>query len=121
MKKTLRNMTPVHPAKPVAPYLGGKRVLAGRLVERFNAIEHSRYVEVFVGMGGPFFKRDLRPKMEVINDISKDITTLFRILQRHLPQFIETLKYQLAGHTYRSGARSAIPVSSADGFWWHGP
>ena len=90
-------MTPVHPAKPVAPYLGGKRVLAGRLVERFNAIEHSRYVEVFVGMGGPFFKRDLRPKMEVINDISKDITTLFRILQRHLPQFIETLKYQLEG------------------------
>ena len=33
--------------------------------------------------------------MEVINDISRDVATLFRILQRHYPQFLETLKFQL--------------------------
>jgi len=53
-------MTSSLPAKPVAPYLGGKRALAGRLVERFDAIDHARYVEVFVGMGGPFFRRKMR-------------------------------------------------------------
>lgn len=31
----------------------------------------------------------------MINDISKDITTLFRILQRHYPQFLEVLRFQL--------------------------
>ena len=107
-------MTPAHSAKPVAPYLGGKRALAGRLVERFNAIDHDRYVEVFVGMGGPFFRRNLRPKMEVINDISKDVTTLFRILQRHLPQFIETLKYQLAGRAEFERLKASNPETLTD-------
>jgi DNA adenine methylase len=31
----------------------------------------------------------------VINDISREVATLFRILQRHYPQFIETLKFQI--------------------------
>ena len=35
------------------------------------------------------------PRREVINDISRDVATLFRILQRHYPQFMETLKFQI--------------------------
>jgi DNA adenine methylase len=31
----------------------------------------------------------------VINDVSRDVATLFRILQRHYPQFMETLKFQI--------------------------
>jgi len=114
MSEESSKMTPANPAKPVAPYLGGKRALAGRLVERFNAIDHVRYVEVFVGMGGPFFRRNLRPKMEVINDISKDVTTLFRILQRHFPQFIETLKYQLAGRAEFERLKASNPETLTD-------
>lgn len=46
-------------------------------------------------MGGVFFRRKLVPLAEVINDISGDVITLLRILQRHYPQFMETLKFQI--------------------------
>ena len=65
------------PAAPVAPYLGGKRNLAGRIVRRLAAIEHESYVEPFVGMGGVFLRRPFRAKAEVINDVSREVATLF--------------------------------------------
>lgn len=89
------NHQPVDPVRPIAPYLGGKRNLARRLVERIEAVPHKIYAEPFVGMGGVFFRRRHRPPHEVINDISKDVTTLFRILQRHYPQFRQTIEFQL--------------------------
>lgn len=88
-------LEPVRPTRPVAPYLGGKRVLAKRIAERIEAIEHVRYVEPFVGMGGVFFRRSARPKLEVINDVNRDVVNLFRILQRHYQQLLDVLKFQL--------------------------
>jgi len=85
----------VEPVRPVAPWRGGKRALAGRLAERIAAVPHARYVEPFVGMGGVFFRRRQRPKMEVINDISRDVVNLFRILQRHYQQLLDVLKWQI--------------------------
>lgn len=89
-------LQPVQPVKPVAPYLGGKRVLARMLCERVGTVPHSLYAEPFVGMGGVFLRRPARPKHEVINDLSADVTTLFRILQRHYQAFIDTLKWQFS-------------------------
>jgi DNA adenine methylase len=114
MKRVYKELQPVHPAKPVAPYLGGKRILAKRLAERFEAIDHARYVEVFVGMGGPFFKRKVRPQKEVINDISGDVTNLFRILQRHYPQFIDTLRFQLASRAEFKRMKESNPNTLTD-------
>lgn len=86
-------LTPVEPVSPAAAYVGGKRLLARRLVARIEAIPHATYAEPFVGMGGVFLRRRRRPKAEVINDAAADVATLFRILQRHYPQFIETLRF----------------------------
>ena len=86
----------VNPVRPVAGYIGGKRGLSRRLVEMIVRTPHSLYTEPFVGMGGVFFRRTMRPPVEVINDISADVTTLFRILQRHYQQFLDVLKWQLA-------------------------
>jgi len=88
-------LEPVRPTRPVAPWLGGKRVLAGRLAERIAAVPHARYVEPFVGMGGVFFRRRHRPKLEVINDINRDVVNLFRLLQRHYQQLLDVLKWQV--------------------------
>lgn len=41
------------------------------------------------------FRRNQRPRTEVINDINGDVANLFRILQRHYPQFMDTLKFQV--------------------------
>lgn len=71
------------------------RVLANRLIDRINAIPHTIYAEPFVGMGGVFLRRNLRPRKEVINDISADVVNLFRLLQRHYQQLLDVLKWQV--------------------------
>jgi len=86
----------VAPVRPVAGYIGGKRNLSTRLTAMIADVPHDLYAEAFVGMGGVFFRRSLRPRVEVVNDISADVTTLFRILQRHYQAFLDTLKWQLS-------------------------
>jgi len=86
----------VRPVRPVAGYIGGKKALSKRIVAMIGTIDHSLYVEPFVGMGGIFFRRDRRPRAEVINDVSADVANLFRILQRHYQQFLDVLKWQVA-------------------------
>ncbi|WP_420587244.1 DNA adenine methylase [Ruegeria sp.] len=88
-------MQPVAPVDPVAPWLGGKRNLAKRITARIESIPHQTYAEPFVGMGGIFLRRRMRPRAEVINDLGRDVSNLFRILQRHYPQFLETLRFQI--------------------------
>ncbi|KGJ03247.1 DNA adenine methylase [Paracoccus sphaerophysae] len=88
-------MNPTHPTSPVAPWLGGKRNLARRICAILDATPCTTYAEPFVGMGGIFLRRSARPRAEVINDRGRDVANLFRILQRHYPQFLETLRFQL--------------------------
>lgn len=85
----------VRPTRPVAPWLGGKRALAGKLTAIIEATPHVRYVEPFVGMGGVFLRRRAKPKLEVLNDINRDVVNLFRILQRHYQQLLDVLKWQV--------------------------
>lgn len=91
----MNSLMPVRPVAPVAPYIGGKRNLARRLVSLIETIPHTTYAEPFVGMGGVFLRRTSRPKAEAINDISGDVTTLFRVLQEHYPYFIDMLRWRL--------------------------
>ncbi|EDQ34307.1 Site-specific DNA methylase [Hoeflea phototrophica DFL-43] len=86
---------PVKPISPPAAYIGGKRILAKAIIERINATPHTGYAEPFVGMGGVFLRRASKPRTEVINDFNGEVANLFRILQRHYPQFMETLKFQI--------------------------
>ncbi|MEN8721878.1 MAG: DNA adenine methylase [Alphaproteobacteria bacterium] len=99
MTESTKNHTAVPAAKPIAPYVGGKRNLAARLVEKIEAVPHKIYAEPFVGMGGVFLRRTTAPQLEVINDAQNDVATLFRILQRHYPQFVETLRFQVTSRT----------------------
>lgn len=91
----MTNLQPVTPATPPAPYLGGKRILSKTIIKLINSTPHDGYAEPFVGMGGVFLRRNLQPKTEVINDINGDVANLFRILQRHYPQFMDHLRFQV--------------------------
>lgn len=112
--KSSQKFTPVQPVHPVAPYIGGKRNLARPLCALIDSIPHATYAEPFVGMGGIFFRRTLRPKAEVINDISKDVATLFRILQRHYAQFMEVIKFQLTTRVEFERLRRTDPDTLTD-------
>ncbi len=86
----------VKPVRPAAGYIGGKRNLARRLCALIDSIEHDGYAEPFVGMGGIFLRRSTQPAAEIINDISGDVVTFFRVLQEHYPYFIDMLRWRLA-------------------------
>jgi len=108
------NLFSVCSVKPVAGYIGGKRNLAKRLTRMIERIDHTTYAEPFVGMGGIFLRRTSRPKAEVINDISGDVVTLFRILQEHYPYFIDMLKWRLTSRADFERLMSVDPESLTD-------
>lgn len=86
---------PPRPVQPAAPYIGGKRNLAKRIVPLIEATPHDLYAEPFVGMGGIFLRRSTPAKVEVINDLSRDVANFFRVLQRHFEAVLDMLKWQL--------------------------
>lgn len=108
------NLVAAEPATPVAPYLGGKRNLAGRIVRRLAAVEHEIYAEPFVGMGGVFLRRPFRARAEVINDASRDVATLFRVLQRHYQAFLDMLRWQLTSRAEFGRLLATAPDALTD-------
>lgn len=107
-------MTKVAPAAPVAAWLGGKKALNAKIIEHIDAIPHQTYVEPFVGMGGVFLRRAWRPKLEVMNDLNGEITNLFRILQRHFPQFLDMMRFQIASRREFERLRDCDPATLTD-------
>jgi len=87
---------PVAATEPPAAWLGGKRHLAKRICHVLASTPHDAYVEPFIGMGGVFLRRRVRPHVEVINDISGDIVTLFRVLQRFPEALLRELRWRPA-------------------------
>ncbi len=92
-------LTAVDPVKPVAPYIGGKSRLAARICAKIEVTPHKLYAEPFIGMGGVFLRRTKRPQAEVINDRSKDVSTFFRVVQRHYVAFVEMIRFQISTRT----------------------
>jgi len=107
-------LEPVEPVRPAAPYIGGKKNLAKRLVGAINQVPHHTYAEVFVGMGGVFFRRDHRPKAEVINDWSEDVSTFFRVLQHHYIAFLDMIRFQISSRAGFEKLAAMDPRSLTD-------
>ncbi|MEA5162606.1 DNA adenine methylase [Cereibacter sphaeroides] len=107
-------MKQVPPAAPVAPWLGGKKRLHPLILERIEAIPHRAYVEPFVGMGGIFLRRRFRPRLEVMNDRNGEIINLFRILQRHYPQLLEIMRFQICSRREFDRLRLTDPATLTD-------
>ena len=110
----MESLEPVAPASPVAPWMGGKKKLANKIIERIRAIDHHSYIEPFVGMGGVFLRRPFRARLEVANDLNGEIVNLFRVLQRHLPYLLEHMRYQVASRRAFEDLRNTPPSGLTD-------
>lgn len=106
--------TPVVPVTPAAGYLGGKRNLARRVCAIIQCVEHDGYAEPFVGMGGIFFRRAARPRFEAINDISGDVTTLFRVVRRHYQALVAELDWLPASREEFERLKAIDPACLTD-------
>jgi len=101
-------------ARPLAPWIGGKKLLAERLARVISGLPHARYVEPFVGMGGVFFRRPARAAEEVINDRAGDVATLFRVVQRHPGALLGALEWQLNARVEFDRMLRADPAGLTD-------
>ena len=92
----MSSFSDVKPARPIAPWYGGKAYLASRIIERIEAIPHRCYAEPFVGMGGVFLRRARRPPVEVVNDLNGEIPNLFRVAREHPAELERQFKWAIA-------------------------
>ncbi len=90
------SQSPVGSAEPPAPWMGGKRHLARRICTILAATPHAAYCEPFIGMGGVFLRRRMRPPVEVLNDLNGDVATLFRVVQRFPEALFREMRWRPA-------------------------
>ncbi len=79
-------------AKPLMPWIGGKRRLAKHLLPLFP--KHDCYVEPFAGAAALFFMKE-PVKAEIINDINGDVSNLYRVVKHHLEELYKQLKWMI--------------------------
>ncbi len=113
-ERKVNTLNLIRPVAPAAGYIGGKRNLASRLVAMIERVDHDGYAEPFVGMGGVFLRRRSRPKVEVINDVSGDVATFFRVLQRHYPYMIDMLRFRIASRAEFERLKAQRPETLTD-------
>lgn len=58
--------------------------------------EHDFYIELFFGAGWIYFGKE-NSKIEVINDIDKELINLFRTIKYHAPEVERLLEYEFSG------------------------
>lgn len=101
-------------ARPLAPWVGGKRNLAQRLVARIDAIPHHAYMEPFVGMAGVFLRRRQTAPVEGVNDLSMDVANLFRIVRHHPDALLSELRLALPSRAEFSRQLRVDPSTLTD-------
>jgi DNA adenine methylase len=82
--------------KGVIPYFGGKSRLAKTIINKIP--EHTCYVEVFSGAASVFFAKEASVA-EVINDLDKDLVTLYRAIKHHPEELYRQFKFSLVARS----------------------
>jgi hypothetical protein len=80
----------------LVPYFGGKSRLAKTIISKFP--EHTCYVEVFAGGASVFFAKE-PSKTEVLNDLDKDLVTLYRAVKNHPEELHRQFKFSLVSRS----------------------
>lgn len=91
--------------------MGGKSRLAKHIIARIPA--HTCYVEPFAGAAWVLFQKK-ESKAEVINDINKDVVTLYRCIQWHLEEFVRYFKWALVSRDEFERLKKAAPDTLTD-------
>ena len=95
------------------PWLGGKRRLAGVIAGHLERLPHARYVEPFAGAGHVFFRKSPADG-EVLADCNAELMALYRVLQRHVEEFLRHFRWALVSRAEFERQRAARPDTLTD-------
>ena len=98
-------------AKPIVPWIGGKRRLAKHILPWFEP--HTCYVEPFAGAAAMLFAKT-PSKVEVLNDINSDLVNLYRVVQHHLEELVRQFKWALTSRQVFTWVQSTPPETLTD-------
>lgn len=101
----------LNPARPILPWIGGKRRLAKHLLPLFPP--HECYVEPFCGAAALFFMK-VPSRVEVINDINGDLVCLYRVVQHHLDEFVRQFRWSMVSRQLWTWLDSTPPETLTD-------
>ncbi len=98
-------------AKPIIPWLGGKRRLIKHILPLFP--EHTCYVEPFAGGAALLFAKP-PSHTEVLNDINGELVNLYRVVQHHLDEFVRQFRWALTSRQMFEWTKQAVPDTLTD-------
>ena len=93
------------------PYFCGKTRLAKTIIDQIP--EHLCYVEVFAGAAAVFFGKE-PSKTEIINDLDRELVTLYRAVQNHPEELHRMFKYTLVAREEFNRLMRAEPDTLTD-------
>lgn len=96
---------------PLAGWVGGKWQLSRQIVPLIPA--HECYAEPFAGAAWVLFRKS-PSAAEVLNDLNRDIITLYRVLQHHLEEFIRYFKWALVSRDEFERLLLVVPDTLTD-------
>jgi DNA adenine methylase len=92
-------------------YIGGKRALAPRIIALFP--EHKAYVEPFAGGAQVFFRKQ-PSKIEVLNDLDREIANFYRICQSHFEELVRYLRFTVVSRAWFDLLNETDPAKLTD-------
>jgi DNA adenine methylase len=92
-------------------WVGGKSKLAEQVIASMPP--HHTYVEVFAGAAWVLFRKS-ESRVEVINDINGELVNLYRIVQRHLEEFVRQFKFMLISREEFARLKASPPETLTD-------
>jgi len=76
----------------LVPYMGGKRLLAKTIVALLPP--HRLYCEPFCGSATVLLEKP-PSHLEILNDLNREMTNLFRVVKHHLEEFLKEIRWLL--------------------------
>lgn len=97
--------------KAILGWVGGKSQLTSTIIPLIPA--HTGYVEVFAGAAWLLFRKP-PSDVEIINDLNRDLTTLYKVIQYHLEEFLRYFKWILVSREEFDRFKQLDPTQMTD-------
>ena len=92
-------------------YIGGKNAIANQIIALFP--KHEAYVEAFAGGAQVFFRKD-PSKVEVLNDLDREIVNFYRVCQQHYEELVRYMRFTLVSRAWFELFEKTAPATLTD-------